>query len=516
MKKLLCCAVAAALLSGSASGFAAKSTYTDLDSGFRLKTEAPWLKLGGKDFYGLTHKGEGKDMVLNLVCSVPADKVEAAIGEKFTTEQFFQKFKELQLLERNEISPEKVEYALFKPETYEIPQDDSEGNPAFRLPEKKDLSGADEENSMLNATDKNSADTKTALSVAGEAGQANAPDRAALALLPKGMLKNASVGISTGKRKNVPYVYLHFVDKGERDSLPDGSLRPMDIQLAITSQNDRLYTVLSAFPLPDLKKQKSRVEEATPFSQEKIRTKINEGNKSEFKSHMALREDFLKGLTYFAPVKDTQPFGFDDALSGRRIALPDRWAYFQASKEDRENHGSLHVTFSVPWPGIAALMRNGQETTRSGEMVPPIPSIGQGQTKINEALLFASARTDKKDEMAQFFAEPLLSGFVVERLIKSVLDNPKVKEVIDFKDYKTSADFTSDFGTVKLNGNGILYSKNGSVKEEMPFRLNLRAAFTRQDVRMASYFTRDKNEFTSELKNIDAILDSIKLPALKK
>ena len=108
MKKLLCCAVAAALLSGAASGFAAKSTYTDLDSGFRLITEAAWLKLGGKDFYGLTHKGEGKDTVLNLVCSVPADKVEAAIGEKFTTEQFLQKFKELQLLELNEISPEKV------------------------------------------------------------------------------------------------------------------------------------------------------------------------------------------------------------------------------------------------------------------------------------------------------------------------------------------------------------------------------------------------------------------------
>lgn len=513
MKKLLCCAVAAALLSGAVSGFAAKNTYTDLDSGFRLETEAAWMKLGGKDFYGLVQKGEGKDTVLNLICSVPADKVEAVTGEKFTTKQFLQKIKELQLLERNEISPEKVEYSLFKPETYEIPQDDNEGNPAFQLPGKKDLSGADEQDSTQKVTAESAAEAmEKTPSVTGETEPANTPDRAALALLPKEMLKNASVGISTGKRKNVPYVYLHFVDKGERDSLPEGSLRSMDIQLAITSQNDRLYTVLSTFPLPDLKKQKSRVDEATPFSQEKIRTKINEGNKSEFKSHMALRENFLKGLTYFAPVKNVQPFGFDDTLSGRRIPLPDRWAYFQVNDKNKEKYASFYLTFSAPWPGIGPLMRNVQEAPKSG----PIPSIGQEQTKINEALLFVSARTDKQDTFAQFFEEPLLSGVVIERLIQSVLDNSKVKEVIDFKEYKTAADFTAAYGTVTLSGNGTLHTKNGNAKEELPFRLKLQAAFTKQDVSMASYFARDKNKFTSDLKNIDTILDSIKLPTPKK
>ncbi len=53
MNKVLCASISALLMTGSLSAFAAATTYTDLDSGFELKSQPAWMEIGGRSFYGL-------------------------------------------------------------------------------------------------------------------------------------------------------------------------------------------------------------------------------------------------------------------------------------------------------------------------------------------------------------------------------------------------------------------------------------------------------------------------------
>ena len=156
MNKVLCASISALLLSGSISAFAATTTYTDLDSGFKLKSQTSWMEIGGKRFYGLANKPDHKETSLNIVCAYTAKEVEEATGKKFTTEEFLRKFKDLQVLERNGLSPDKVNYLLFMPDPYEIKPDNK------------------------------------------------------LSLAPKELLDNSSISISTNKTGKQPYVYLHL------------------------------------------------------------------------------------------------------------------------------------------------------------------------------------------------------------------------------------------------------------------------------------------------------------------
>ena len=123
MGKIITASVSALLLLGSLSAFAATNTYTDADSGFKLKSQPSWMEIGGKNFYGLANKPDKKEVSLNVICAYTAKEVEEVTGKKFSTEEFIRKFKDLQVLERNELSPDKINYILFMPDPYEIKTD---------------------------------------------------------------------------------------------------------------------------------------------------------------------------------------------------------------------------------------------------------------------------------------------------------------------------------------------------------------------------------------------------------
>ncbi len=190
MKKFLVSSVTALLLSGCISAFAAV-TYTDPDSGFKVKTQPAWMKIGGKSFYGLAGKPDQKDSSLNVICAFTAEEIREATGKKFTTEEFREKYKDLQLLERNGLAPDKVNYLPFMPDPYEI----KPGNK--------------------------------------------------LSLAPKELLDNSTISISTDKKNRQPYVYLHLVGNAKEDQ-QNGMRRPVDMQIALTSENNMLYAVASS------------------------------------------------------------------------------------------------------------------------------------------------------------------------------------------------------------------------------------------------------------------------------
>ena len=452
MGKILTASVSALLLLGSLSAFAKTITYTDPDSGFKLKSQPSWMEIGGKNFYGLANKPDKKEASLNVICAFTAKEVEEATGEKFSTEEFLRKYKDLQVLERNELSPDKVNYMLFMPDPYEIKADNK------------------------------------------------------LSLTPKELLDNSTISISTNKNGKQPYVYLHIVDKGNTDTLKS-LRRSVDMQIAITSANNMLYTVVSTFPLPNLKAQKDKIEEATPFSKKKVRSEFTDGNKEKLNSYIASRKTFLKGLSFFAPVKDTVPFGFNDELLGGRIKLPENWAYAQVNDNTLDINIPVKVTLAMPWSGLSEFLvpqKNADNAAEKKDDAKPLSKEDISKInfqKISEAVLFASSKAKDKNTFSELFNNPFLTNLLIDKFINEGLKHPSVKEYVDFKAINTKSNFTNNYGTIELSG-------NGSVKNNFKFNLNANAMFTPQTFGLTAYISKDEKKMDTELEKI---FGSIKL-----
>ena len=452
MGKILTASVSALLLLGSLSAFAKTITYTDPDSGFKLKSQPSWMEIGGKNFYGLANKPDKKEASLNVICAFTAKEVEEATGEKFSTEEFLRKYKDLQVLERNELSPDKVNYMLFMPDPYEIKADNK------------------------------------------------------LSLTPKELLDNSTISISTNKNGKQPYVYLHIVDKGNTDTLKS-LRRSVDMQIAITSANNMLYTVVSTFPLPNLKAQKDKIEEATPFSKKKVRSEFTDGNKEKLNSYIASRKTFLKGLSFFAPVKDTVPFGFNDELLGGRIKLPENWAYAQVNDNTLDINIPVKVTLAMPWSGLSEFLVPQKNADNAAEIKDDDKSLTKEDVskinfqKISEVVLFASSKAKDKNTFSELFNNPFLTNLLIDKFINEGLKHPSVKEYVDFNAINTKSNFTNNYGTIELSG-------NGSVKNNFKFNLNANAMFTPQTFGLTAYISKDEKKMDTELEKI---FGSIKL-----
>ena len=479
MDKILTASVSALLLLGSLSAFAATNTYTDPDSGFKLKAQPSWMEIGGKNFYGLANKPDKKETSLNVICAFTAKEVEEATGKKFSTEEFLSKYKDLQVLERNNLSPDKVNYTLFMPDPYEIKADNK------------------------------------------------------LSLAPKELLDNSTISISTNKNGKQPYVYLHIVDKGNTDTLKS-LRRSLDMQIAITSANNMLYTVVSTFPLPNLQAQKDIIEEATPFSKKKVRSQFTDGNKDRLNGYVASRKAFLKGLSFFAPVKDTIPFGFNDELLGGRIKLPETWAYAQVNDDTIDLNLPVKITLAMPWSGVSEFLAPQEKTdtetdkddtenapdkkvtdaAQDRENIENIPATACARKslnkediskinfqKISETVFFASSKTKDKNTFSELFNNPFLTNLLIDKFINEGLNHPSVKEYVDFKKINTKSNFSNNYGTIELSG-------NGSVKDNFKFNLNANAMVTPQTFGLTAYISRDEKKMDPELEKI---FGSIKL-----
>lgn len=406
--------------------FAATAIYTDTDSGFKLKSQPSWMEIGGKNFYGLANKPDKKEASLNVICAYTAKEVEEATGQKFSTDEFLKKYTDLQVLERNGLSPDKVNYSLFMPDPYEIKPDNK------------------------------------------------------LALVPKELLDNSSISISTNKSGKQPYVYLHIVDKGETKTLKS-LRRSVDMQIAITSANNMLYTVVSAFPLPNLKAQKEKIEEATPFSKKKVRSELTDNNKERIDGYVASRKAFLKGLSFFAPVKDTVPYGFTDDLLGGRVRLPEDWAYVQVNDDTIDEKIPVKVTLSMPWNGVSEYLNFSEETEKALDQ-EDISKINF--QKIKEVAIFASSKTKEKNTFAGLFENPIMTNLLMEKFINEGLKHPSIKEYVDFKEINTKTDFRNNYGSIKLTG-------YGSVKNDYQFNINAKAMFTLESFGLVTYISKD-------------------------
>ena len=441
MKMVLAASLAVLLLTGNASSLAATTTYTDTDSGFKLKAHPSWMEICGKNFYGLADKPDKKEAALNLVCAFTAKEIEKSTGKKFTTREFLSKYKDLQVLERNGIPPGKVNYLFFMPDPYEI-----------------------KENNRLS-------------------------------LFPKELIEQSDISISTNKKERQPFVYLHLMGNNDKNALKKLS-RAVDMQVALTSQNDMLYAVVSTFPLPDLKAQKAKIEDATPFSKKRVRRELADSNKEKISSFLASRKSFIKGLSFFKPGKATEAYGFNDALLGGRVKLPENWAYVQVNDDTLYEKIPLKLTLAVPWNGVSELLsykKHADLALGEGDI------SGLNFQKISDFAIFASSKTKDKGTFAKLFDSPVLTGLLVDKLVKERLRQPWVKKFADFKKIRTKSMFNDTSGTIRLFA-------RGSVNTDNNFNVFANLMFTPQNFGMATYVVRDGIRINQKLKkNLEQI-----------
>ena len=317
--------------------------------------------------------------------------------------------------------------------------------------------------------------------------------------MPKELLEHSNISISTNKKEKQPFVYLHVVGNNDENKLKMFS-GTVDMQVALTSQNDILYAVVSTFPLPNLKMQKAKIEDATPFSKKKVRSELADSNKEKINGFLASRKAFIKGLSFFKPEKATEPYGFNDELLGGRVILPDNWAYVQVNDDTVDEKIPLKLTVAVPWNDISELLANKKDVEQAVD--------GKNLSKLNfqkisEFAIFASSKTKDKDTFAGLFDTPVLTGLLIDKLIKDGLHHPSIKSFANFKEIKTKSDFNDTYGTIQLSANGSVCN--------FSFDVNANLMFTPKNFGMAAYIAKDDIKISPNLKKS---LEQIKL--LKK
>ena len=84
---------------------------------------------------------------------------------------------------------------------------------------------------------------------------------------------------------------------------------------------------------------------------------------------------------------------------------------------------------------------------------------------------------------------------------KEGLNHPSVKKFVELNNVKTKSDFSNNYGTIQLSG-------NGSVKSNYVFNINANLLFTPQNFGMVTYIAKDENKTSKEM---ETILEKVKL-----
>ena len=117
------------------------------------------------------------------------------------------------------------------------------------------------------------------------------------------------------------------------------------------------------------------------------------------------------------------------------------------------------------------------------------------EMSISEAVLFASSKAKDKNTFSELFNNPFLTNLLIDKFINEGLNHPSVKEYVDFKKINTKSNFSNNYGTIELSG-------NGSVKNNFKFNLNANAMFTPQTFGLTAYISKDEKKMDPELEKI--------------
>jgi|GEM_PF-6623452 len=399
------------------SGLAlAAPVYTDEAAGFKISMPEHILQITGKSFVTLASDSDKNNQKnVYLVLSLDQAEVKKLTGEEFSTAQFKKKTSDLQVLTRNKIDPEKVDYKIFKPETFKA----SDSNTWKVLPE-----GINENNSTLTV----------------------GKDKLKNFVFLNATLKpeqEVSTTIDTGKKT---------------DQAKDNPSQ--NVQMALTSANDRLYILFTSFPanLPQNDK-----EEHSIFTEKKAAAADKQAASEYERKSQEERENFLSSFRTFAPETRKAPYGFRDKISGTQIVLPESWFYAISNQKEMDSDISLSLAFPS----------STLKTVEGHLLKLPVKSAVEAADKITATDFTAMTASDYKAE--QFFKEfeeaiaiisykshekhfseylknPNLTKLTIMSVINALLSRDKVKNNFDLSQYQPLVEVNDHNGYIKLAG----------------------------------------------------------------
>ena len=221
-------------------------------------------------------------------------------------------------------------------------------------------------------------------------------------------------------------------------------------------------------------------------------------------------------------------------MLGGRIKLPETWAYAQVNDDTIDLNIPVKITLAMPWSGVSEFLAPQEKTdtetdkddtenapdkkvtdaAQDRENIENIPATACARKslnkediskinfqKISETVFFASSKTKDKNTFSELFNNPFLTNLLIDKFINEGLNHPSVKEYVDFKKINTKSNFSNNYGTIELSG-------NGSVKDNFKFNLNANAMVTPQTFGLTAYISRDEKKMDPELEKI---FGSIKL-----
>ena len=479
-KSITAAALTLALALGTAAPvLGSRTLYTDADSGFRVKTPDPAVQFVGKDFYAYVlqtppeHKEPSQaaddepEITITedtsttcLVYAVPAAQVEAATGKKFTTKDFIKNYEDLAVMERNGIDPNKADYFLYNLDHYRTPEDD------VLVEEPTVPAAGDEAGTTAEAKDGSSH----------------------LAVIPSSLLDHADISLSTGKRGKTPYVFIHLVEKlpdEEKDTSfkEDGgkNFARHDMQLALTSANDILYIITTNFELPNLNNQKDALKkEYTPLKRTKKSRELTAANTEDLNAKKNIREDFLKNITFFAPQKAAEPYGYRDPVLQQFVRLPDDWIYCQTRLDKLVDVPAQAAELGTLTLGLRGLTMPriydlfGQALREKNYKDPASIETAlnlERHYKELPSILFSYSgpyTADQKKHISRTLHNDLrFMGLAVEAALHMGVKSPTLRQYLDVLNFKTRRIPSDQEMTIYLKGEGV-----GREKPDYPLLFN--------------------------------------------
>ena len=397
----------------------AAPVYVDETAGYKIAMPEHILQITGKDFVSFaTDSDKNNSKKLYLVLSLDQKEVTKLTGETFTTDQFKQKKADLQVLTRNKIDSDKIDYKLFKLETFKS----GASYTGKLLPE-----GLAESNGLL------------------AAGEANLKDF---------VLLNATLKPDKSESES------STIGKEEKDRTSQEKEPPQNVQLALTSANNRLYILLTSFPANLPAKTK---EEHSLFTEKKETAAEKKAAQDYEQKNQDERNGFLKSFKAFAPEPRKIPYGFKDKISGVQVNLPESWFYAISQQKAEDSEISLNLAFpsstlknvegqlfKLPVGSAAKAAEKVEIST--ADILPQDDSKTDKFFKEFEEALAVITYKSRQKTFAESLKNPNLTKITIMSIINAVLSRDKLKSDFNLSQYNPTVDVTSNNGYIKLEG----------------------------------------------------------------
>ena len=270
------------------------AAYQDAQAGYQVDLPAQHLQIAGPGFIysgdsgALVPELQPQEKDFNMVVAPAPQAVNKLFTHKFTTREFNKTWTDLQLLERSHVDTQKWTPKFYAPANFLTTQ-----------------------------------------------GQLVPFDVLAKDTLP------ANYKVSSREEDGKKFIVLSLENEvpvqEDTKTAPATPGQPhLAIKIALTSEQDRLYALISAVPLEDTRKQQAdELQDHSPFKEKGIKEKYAARSKARAAYYQNLENNFLKSFRV-QPGSSVSSLAVQDQTLNLTMPLPEQWFYTRYHTENEK------------------------------------------------------------------------------------------------------------------------------------------------------------------------------------